>query len=44
VISAVIEVFFYLSSRSQPDGFPLFVAAFPPVLLGVVLLVRFART
>ena len=44
VISAVIEVFFYLSSCSQPDGFPLFVAAFPPVVLGVVLLVRFARS
>lgn len=42
IISGVTEAFIYLSSRSQPSGFPWLVAAFPPAVLGLVVLVRFA--
>ena len=44
VISVIIEAFFYLSSRSQPGGFPLLVAAFPPAVLGLILLLRLVRS
>jgi hypothetical protein len=44
VISGIFGAFFYLISRSQPGGFPLLVAAFPPAVLGLVMLVRFARS
>ncbi|WP_156029784.1 hypothetical protein [Sphingomonas sp. URHD0057] len=44
VISGLFGAFIYLSSRSQPDGFPSVLALVVPAFLGVAMLVRFARS
>lgn len=44
VISLIFGVFIYLSSRLQPGGPPLFVMVLPALMIGVAMLVKFARS
>jgi hypothetical protein len=44
-MTSIVGTFFYLSSRSEPNGMPLLGAvAVPAIFLGIVMLVQFARS